>query len=84
MLVVAYGDVESEEYDAKVRGRCPICNAYVWTDQPRVSEKGVYYHSKCPVRCGGLIEELKKWDQYWRDRDAKWDLEIGKNVYVRK
>ena len=72
----------SDKYKVYARGRCPLCGDYVWTDQRRSKCKtGTYYHDKCPSRCGGLIEDIVKWDAYWADRAKRWDLEVGKDVF---
>jgi hypothetical protein len=81
MEVVAYND-EKTKYKVVPRGRCSVCTRYVWSDQARVKdENGVYTHSKCPIRCGGHIDELRNFDAYWRQREKKWNSLFGKDRY---
>ena len=78
------GRETEEEHEAHVRGRCPMCNRYVWSDHARFCDKGEYFHEKCPIRMGGLIEDCIRWDKYWMDREEKWNATIGKDAYVKK
>ena len=75
-----------EKYEVVARGICGMCNRYVWSDQPRIRDPvdSKYYHDKCPIRCGGRVEELKKWDKYWVDRAEQWEKKYGKNYFVSK
>ena len=75
-----------EKYQVVTRGKCRLCKRYVWSDQPRVRESmdSKYYHEKCPIRFGGHIDEVKKWDKYWTTRAERWEKQYGKNVFVSK
>ena len=52
------------KYDPIPRGKCPLCQDYVWTDQSRnKDDKGVYRHHKCPRRMAGAMRDLELMDR---------------------
>ncbi len=47
-------------YDPIPRGKCSLCKDYVWSDQRRTKDNGIYRHHRCPRRMGGLLKEINK------------------------
>ena len=74
-----------ETYEIKSRGKCTHCPRQVWTDQPRYkNEDGTYTHIKCPCRCGGHVDQLKKYDAMFdaRDKAFKQIQNGNQNVHL--
>lgn len=47
-------------YDSIPRGKCSLCKDYVWADQQRTKDNGIYRHHRCPRRMEGRRKEIKK------------------------
>ena len=52
------------KHDPIPRGKCPLCQDYVWSDQNRNKDtEGVYRHHKCPRRMAGSMMDLEIMDR---------------------